>query len=267
MSSPLTLLAEGIREGDELSGDGRDDSLVGLPGLSETLGEVFEARVVMSGNQCRLEHNVPHSPTPSRDGPFSAEGSAVIGDRSQACERGRLHTADHTELGHLGDQDCAGYGTDPRDRAQNAGGLCQILIAGYHRTDRVFEFPYPQVETGFEIGVDVVERLSRAKFLVRADLGQQALAHLDQLGSLRGQRSENPQLFGRKAAPCIGPEGQEASDELCIDPVGLGPRATALRKCLHLSGRHLPRDDAFRVEPCPELPLLTAGRLEATVIF
>ena len=96
-----------------------------------------------------------------------------------------------------------------------------------------------------------------------ADLNQKAFTHLDQLGSLRGQGSERTQIFRRKSASRIGSECKKAGDELRIDPVGLGAYAMAFCKCLYLGGRHLPGDNAFCLEPCPEPPFQTAGRLEA----
>ena len=97
---------------------------------------------------------------------------------------------------------------------------------------------------------------------MRADLGQKPFAHLDQLGSLRCQSSEKAQLLSGKTAACFGPECEEAGDEFCIDPVCLGARATALSKCLHLSGWHLAGCNTFYLQSRPELPLLTARRFK-----
>ena len=97
---------------------------------------------------------------------------------------------------------------------------------------------------------------------MRTDLGQQPLAHLDQLRSLGRQSSKKTQLFRWKTAACFGPEGEEASDEFGIDPVSFGACATALRKRLYLSGWHLAGCNAFRLQKRPELPFLTASRFK-----
>jgi hypothetical protein len=71
-----------IRQGDALSSDSLYDDLVWFPGLSETISKGFQARVVICGDQCRLEHHVSQSPTASCGGPFPVEGSAVMRDWS-----------------------------------------------------------------------------------------------------------------------------------------------------------------------------------------
>lgn len=98
---------------------------------------------------------------------------------------------------------------------------------------------------------------------MRADLGQKPFAHFDQLGSLRGQSSEKAQLFCGKTAACFGPECEEAGDEFRIDPVGLGARATALRKRLDLCRGHLAGRNTFCFQNHPELPFLAPSRLKA----
>ncbi|GGC16139.1 hypothetical protein GCM10011363_35670 [Marivita lacus] len=98
---------------------------------------------------------------------------------------------------------------------------------------------------------------------MRADLGQEPFTYLDQLRSLGCQSSEKAQLFHRKIATCLGPEGEEARDEFGIDPVGLGGCATTLCKRLHLSGGHLPRWNTFLLQKRPDLPFLAASRFKA----
>lgn len=96
-----------------------------------------------------------------------------------------------------------------------------------------------------------------------ADLNQKTFTHLDQLGSLRGQGSERTQIFRRKSASRIGSECKKTSDELRIDPVGLGAYATAFLQ-MPLPGRAAPAGRQ-RLPPraSPRAPFQTAGRLEA----
>jgi hypothetical protein len=57
--------AETIGEGDELSGNGSDDDLVRFSGLSQALGEDFQAWIVMRGDKPSLVHHTPQSTTPA----------------------------------------------------------------------------------------------------------------------------------------------------------------------------------------------------------
>ena len=59
-------------------------------------------------DQCRLEHHVPQGTATSSDGPFPAKGSAVERDRGQSSECSSLFAGDGADLGHFGDQHCAG---------------------------------------------------------------------------------------------------------------------------------------------------------------
>ena len=51
--------AESIGDDYELSRDGRNDNFVRLTGFAEPIREGFERRVVMGGDQCSLEQNMP----------------------------------------------------------------------------------------------------------------------------------------------------------------------------------------------------------------
>lgn len=77
----LSDLAQRVRDGDELHGDGLDDDPVRLSGLAEAICEEFQARVVMPRDQGRLEHHMSQGTATSGDGPFLAKDSAVAHDR------------------------------------------------------------------------------------------------------------------------------------------------------------------------------------------
>ncbi len=83
------------------------------------------------------------------------------------------------------------------------------------------------------------------------DLGKQPLAHLDELRSLRCQSSERAQFSGRMATSRLGAGHHEAGNEFRIDPIRLGPGATAGGKGLDLCRRQLTCDDPRRVKRSP----------------
>lgn len=186
----MTTLAQGVCDGDELSGDGGDDDLVRFSGVSEATCEGFLAWVVMCRDQCGLEHHVPQGTATSSDGPFPAKGSAVVRDRGQSSEGGSLFPGDGADLGNFCDQHRAGNRADPRDGTKHDGGLPQAIVTGYRSGDPVFQFLDQAVDPLFQLDVDVLEYRGGAQFLVRADLGQQPFAHLDQLRSFGHQVSE-----------------------------------------------------------------------------
>jgi hypothetical protein len=152
--------------------------------------------------------------------------------------------------------------TDPRDGTQDDGHVGQVIVVRNGPGDPVFQVLDHAVKPLLQFAVDVLEHHSGPKLLVRADLSQKPLAHLHQLGSFRCQGSEKAQFSCGKTAACFGSECEETGDEFCIDPVGLGARAPALRKRLHLGWRHLAGCNAFCLQECPELPFLTASRLK-----
>lgn len=259
----LTALAQGVRDGDELSGDGGDDDLVRFSGLAEAICEGLQVFVVMCRDQCRLEHHMPQGTATSSDGPFSAKGPAVVRDRGQSSECSSLFAGGGADLGHFGDQHCAGNRTDPRDETKNTRDLRQAIIARDGPGDPVFQFLDQAVDPLLQFAVDILEHRGGAQFPMCADLGQQPFAHLDQLRSFGRQGSEKAQLFCGKTTACFGPECEEASDEFGSDPIGPGACATDLRKRLHLSGGHLAGCNAFRLQKRPQLSFLTASRFKA----
>lgn len=180
---------------------------------------------------------MPQRTAPTGDGSFSTKSSAVMCDGRQSSERGGLFASDGADLGHFGDQHRAGNRADPRDGAEDGDRLGQVIVARDRPGDPVFQFLYQAVDPLLQFAVETLEHRSGPQFLVRPDLGQKPFAHLDQLGPLRRQCFEKTQLFCGKAAACFGPEGEEAGDELRINPVGLGARTTALGKRLDLCVR------------------------------
>jgi len=68
----------------------------------------------MCGDERRLEQDIPQSAPPSGDGPFAAQGTAVVRYGS--------------ELGHFGDQHSAGNGADLGIGTQDAGGFDQCVV-------------------------------------------------------------------------------------------------------------------------------------------
>jgi hypothetical protein len=82
----LTALAQGVRDGDELSSEGGDDDLVRFSSLAEAICEGFHDGVVMCRNQCRSEHHVPQGTATSSYRSFPAKGSTIVRDR--ACGAG-----------------------------------------------------------------------------------------------------------------------------------------------------------------------------------
>lgn len=221
----LTAPAQGVRDGDALSGNGGDDDLVRFSGLAEAICEGFQACVMMCRDQCRLEHHVPQGPAASSDGPFPTKCSAVMRDRSQSRECRSLFAGDGADLGDFGDQHRAGNRADPRDGAKDDGGLRKEMVTGDGPGDPVFQLPDQAVDPVLQLGVDVHEHRGGAQFLMRADLGQQPFAHFDQLRPFGHQGSEKAYLLRGKTAACFGSECEEAGDVCGIDPVGLGARA------------------------------------------
>jgi len=73
------------------------------------------------------------------DCPFPSKSSAVVCNRGQSSECGSLFACDCSDLGHFGDQHCAGYGADPWDGAQDGGHLGQVIIARNGPVDPVFQ--------------------------------------------------------------------------------------------------------------------------------
>lgn len=218
--------------------------------------------VMMCRDQCGLEHHVPQVPATSSDGPFPTKGSAVMRDWSQSRKCRSLFAGDGADLGHFGDQHRAGNRADPRDGAKDDGGLRKAIVTGDGPGDPVIQFLDKAVDPLLQLGVDMLEHRSGAQFLMCADLGQQPFAHFNQLRSFRRQCSEKAYLFRRKTASCFRSECEEAGDEFRIDPGGLGARAPALRKRLHLSRGHLAGRNTFCLQKRPELPFLTASRLK-----
>ena len=194
----LTALAQGVRDGDELSGDSGDDDLVRFSGLAEAIYEGFQARVVMRRDQCRLEHYVPQGPATSTNGSFPAKGSAAVRDWGQSSECRNLFAGDGADLGNFADQHRARHRADPRDGMKNDGGLRQAIVTGDGPGEPVFQFLHQAVDPYPQLGVDVLEHRGGAQFLMRSGLGQEAFAHLDQLCSFGRQSPEKAQLFRRK---------------------------------------------------------------------
>lgn len=179
----LTALAQCIRDGDELSGDCDDDDLVRFSGLAEAICEGSQAWVMMCRDQGCLEDQMPQGTATTGDGPFPAKCSAVMRDRGQSGECCSFFAGDGADLRHFGDQHCAGNRAYPRDGTENGGHLRQVIIARDGPGDPVFQFLDQDVETLLQLGVDVLEHPGDAEFLMRAELGQQPFAYLDQLGS------------------------------------------------------------------------------------
>ena len=223
-----TALAQGVRYGNELCGDGGDDDPVWSSGPAEVVCEAFQARILVCGDQGSVEHHMPQITTTTGNGPFPAKSSAVACDRRRSSGCYGLFAGGRRDLRHFCDRRCAGNRADARDGAED----------------------------------DVHEHPCGPQFLMRANLRQQSFAHLDQLRPFGLQGSESAQLLSRKLATCLTPERKEADDEFRINLVGLGARVKALRKCLHLSGRHLARCNAFSLQNPPELPFLTASRIK-----
>lgn len=75
-----------------------------------------------------------------------------------------------------------------------------MIVAPDSPGDPVFQVLDQAVDPLLQFGVDVLEHHSGSQFLLRADLGQQPFAHLDQLGAFRHQSSERAYLFRGQAA-------------------------------------------------------------------
>ena len=102
---------------------------------AQAICEGSQAWVMMRRDQCRLEHHVPQSAAPTGDGPFPARRSAVMCGRGKSGECGSLVAGDGADLGHFGNQHCAGNRADPRDGTENVGHLRQVIMC------RVFAGP------------------------------------------------------------------------------------------------------------------------------
>lgn len=113
----LKAFAQGVGDGDELSGDGGDYDLVRFSGVAVAICGGVQFRVVMYCDQGRLEHHVPQGMTTTGKGPLSAKGSAVVRDRRHANERGSLFAGDGVDLGYFCDQYRINSRAVPRDRA------------------------------------------------------------------------------------------------------------------------------------------------------
>jgi hypothetical protein len=96
----LTVPAQSVRNGDEFSGDGGDDDLLGFSYLAEAISEGTQARVVICCDQCRLEHHVPRGTKTACDGPFSATDSAVVRDWGHSSECRSVFAGDGADLEH-----------------------------------------------------------------------------------------------------------------------------------------------------------------------
>ena len=183
-------------------------------------------------------------------------------ERGQTGECTSLLAGHGADLGHFCNQLRAGDRANPWDRAENTGGFRQAFIARDASSDAVFQFLDQAIDPLLQLGIDVIEHHGGAKLMLRTDLGQQPLAHHDQLRSLGRQSSKKTQLFRWKTSTCFGPDGEEASDEFGIDTVGFGACATAFRKRLYLRGGQLAGCKAFRLKKRPEVPFLTSGRFK-----
>lgn len=65
--------AQSIGDDHELARDGRDDDFVRLAGPAEPIRESFERWVVMGGDQCSLEQDMPERAPTTGDGALAAQ--------------------------------------------------------------------------------------------------------------------------------------------------------------------------------------------------
>ena len=160
------MFAEPVRNRDELACDGSDDNLVWLSRGSQAVSEGFQDRVVMAGDEVRVEHDVSQLAPSSSNGALAAHGTAVMCDWGQSRERGGLLTGELAEFGHLGDQHSAGAGADLGNGTQDIGNRSQVIIRGYCLLDPNVQLCNLAIEKAFQLGIHGNQHIRRPQLAV-----------------------------------------------------------------------------------------------------
>ncbi len=179
----------------------------------------------MAGDQCGLEQNMSQRPPSATDCAFSPHRSAVVRDGCKAGEGGGLFTGDLAKFRHFCDQHSACYRPNSANRAQDSGGVRHAWIGGDGGFNLGFQVGDLHAKQGFQFTVHTLKRIASAILLARLCLGKKVLAQLDKLPAFCAQGSEKAQFFMWQLPPGIRAQIQKPGNQLCIDPVGLGPRS------------------------------------------
>ena len=215
---------QGVRGDDELSHDGGDGDLGGLPGSNELLIFCLEIGIVPGGDEGRHIESLPHVGASATDEALAFPLSGLSSDGGETGEGCGLLVLEAAEFGHGGDELVGGQRSDAGDAGEDlmpAGergiGGDQVGDLGIERLDMPIDLLEPLPALALEEGDGEV----LLAILERGAIAHEAVSGIDELRYLRllcASSGSDRRLQG----------GRHTGQQHGIDAIGLGQSASRL---------------------------------------